>query len=113
MKTVFKRLLSQKAANKKRKSFEASTGVKWDWYSTGQGIIFTPIATRETLVNPKSAERVLQVLRDKDSTDFISLSRVTKLSLKDTLESAMYLVKSQQAIPVTNRCGNFAGIRKI
>lgn len=44
MKTIFKTMTSLKLARQKQIQFEQKTGLKWDVYSTGQGMIFTPIS---------------------------------------------------------------------
>ena len=108
MKTVFK-TGTPEWANRKRRKFESATGVKWEWYRTGQGFVFTPIVTRETPEDGAAAAVVEAVLSEARS--FVKVAELTGLPLKRVLAGAKWLVRNGNACPIVNRCGHFAGIR--
>jgi len=110
MKTTFKTLTNQKTANQKRKKFEAKTGLKWDWYSTGNGVRFTPIVTKDTPYDPQAAHLLLPYIT-KNYQEFVKLADISNLKLATILRGAKTLVKQGQAVATVNRCGNFAAIR--
>lgn len=111
MKTTFKTLTSNKKAIEKRKAFEDKTGLKWDYYSTGQGYRFTPIVIRETSLDADHA-RNLKPYLTKNYQEFVKLAKISGIKLEFVLIGAKTLVKNNQAVPTVNRMGNFFAIRK-
>lgn len=111
MKTTYKTWTDSRKARQKRIELEQKTGPKWDWYSTGQGMKFTPIVTRETPVSEEAA-RALSPYLTKRGAGFVKLAEISKLDLHTVLIGAKTLVRQGMAIPIVNRCGNFAGIRR-
>ena len=111
MKTRFKTLRDPRKARAKQIDFEVRTRLKWDWYSTGDGAVFTPIVTNDT---PMASVALMDILENhliSTSVGFIKLSDITGMPLTDILSAAKSLVQRQKAIPEVNRHGHFAGIR--
>ena len=110
MKTVYK-TYSQKQARERQKRFERNTGLKWDFYHTGLGWMFTPVVTRETGLDEDLAAKLKPYLSPWGD-GFVALAELSGMNLVDVLVAAKTLVHNQQAICGVNRMGNFATISK-
>lgn len=95
----------------KQLELEQKTGLKWDFYSTGQGMHFTPIITRETLIDNEKAE-MLEPYLTRWGSNFVALASAANMNLADVLIAAKTLVESAKGTARVNRNGNFAAIGK-
>lgn len=111
MKTIFKTMTSLKLARQKQIQFEQKTGLKWDVYSTGQGMIFTPIITKETPVDHELGNLLYPKLSTSKYQDFVTIAKNTGLDLSSVLIGAKTLVMERRALGSVNRMSNFAGIK--
>ncbi len=109
MKLLFKTYTMQSQARAKQIEYEAKTGVKWDFYHIGDGMVFTPIVTKDTPMDESAATALLPHLT-KNYQNFAKLSDVSGLDLPTVLSGAKTLVKSIRAVGTVNRMGNFAAI---
>ncbi len=110
MKTTFKTLTNHRKAVEKREAFERKTGLKWQWYSTGQGIRFTPIVTKNTPISDEAAKALLSHLTT-EYRNFVSLAEASGLALSDVLSGAKTLVRQEKAMATVNRMGGFSAVR--
>ena len=111
MKTVFKTMTDPKLARQKQIEFEQKTGLKWDVYSTGQGMIFTPVATKDTPLDYDLANLLYPKLSTAKYQDFVSIAKNTGFDLSSIIIGAKTLVMQGRAYSSVNRMGNFAGIK--
>ncbi len=111
MKTTFKTMTSQKIAAAKRAEFQEKTGLKWDYYHTGNGMRFTPVVTKYTPIDPQKAALLLPYLLT-EYVEFISLQKMSGMLLADVLVAAKTLTKARQAFCTVNRAGGVFAIRK-
>ena len=111
MKTIFKSMTSEKKARQKQAEFERKTGVKWDRYSTGMGMVFTPVITKDTPLDNDAAQTLVDKLPCRDYISFVKIAELTELELSVILSGAKTLVMQRKAISSVNRMGNFSGIK--
>ena len=111
MKTLFKTYTQHQKCRDKQLEYEAITGVKWDFYRTGNGMRFTPIVTLETPMDEEAATALMPYLT-KEYYSFIKLTEVSGLDLQTVLSGAKTLAKTGRAVATVNRNGRFAAIRK-
>jgi len=111
MKTLFKTYTHHEQCQAKKAQYEALTGVKWDWYRTGDGMQFTPIVVVGQ--TPENEEDALALLPHLTAAyeGFTRLNERSKLGLTRVLSGALTLARTQRAVPSVNRNGNFASIR--
>ena len=110
MKTTFKTLTNQREATKKRAIFERKTGLKWQWYSTGNGIRFTPVVTKNTPIENEAANALFLHLTT-EYRSFVNLAEASGLALSDVLIGAKTLVRQEKAVGTVNRTGGFSAVR--
>lgn len=110
MKTIFKTMTDQRKARQKQIEFEKKTNLKWDYYSTGNGMVFTPIVTNQTPLDQDAAKALIPHLT-KDYQAFIKLSEISGLELSKVIAAAKTLAKQEKAVATVNRMGHFAAIR--
>jgi len=111
MKTLFKTYTHHDQCQAKKAQYEALTGVKWDWYRTGDGMQFTPIVVvGQTPENEEDALALLPHLT-QEYESFVRIDKRAKLGLTRVLSGALTLARTQRAVPSVNRNGNFASIR--
>jgi len=112
MKTTFS-TYTYRQARAKQKQLEATYNVKWDYFSTGRGITFTPVVTRST---PSDSTGTLSDWLFPYLTTayqgLLDLHDRAGGSLETILIAAKTLVKEGRAVPGVNRLGHFASIRK-
>ena len=112
MKTIYKtKAYDHEWGRTKQVKLEQKTGLKWYFYSTGNGMIFSPVITRETSTDDALAQELKSYLTI-GGDGFVALSEKSEMNLADVLIAANTLVRTQQAIPIVNRLGQFAAIRK-
>ena len=119
MKTLFKTYHNGHQSITRRNKFQEKTGLKWEYYSTGDGIRFTPIVTKYTPIDSDKADRLLPYLEAKTVKNtrklgfrgFVDLAEETGMTLTDVLVAAKTLVKQNQAVCGVNRMGGFSSIR--
>lgn len=110
MKTVFK-TYTQKQAHNKRVELQTKTGLKWEFYNTGNGIMFRVVVTNKTSLSDKLALELLPHLTTQYQA-FKELANLANMSLKDVLIAAKTLSQNRQAIGSRCRSGGFYAIRK-
>ena len=110
MKTVFRSVRYDGQAIVKRGQFEERTGVKWDFFHTAMGMVFSPIVTKNTPTDEGAADLLYPYL-SHDYLGFVRLSEVSGLALDVVLIAAKTLTKQGRAMPGMNRRGNFSSIR--
>jgi len=111
MKTLFKTMKDTKQAIAKRNWFQEKTGLKWDYYSTGDGMRFTPIATVNTPLDAVASELLYHYLTT-EYKGFVKLSEESNLTLPQVVSGAWTLVKANEVLFTVNRMGNLYAIRK-
>ncbi len=89
---------------------EAKTGVKWDFHSTGNGMHFSPIVTKVTIVAQDLADNLRLYVTYRE-TGFVALSEISGMELRDVLIAVKTLVANGEAVGGINRMGNFTTIR--
>ena len=110
MKTLYKTYTRHEQCRRKQIEYEKRTGVKWDWYSIGDGKRFTAIATRDTPISEQAALALLPFLTNEGQS-FARLAEASGLSLADVVSGAWTLAKGQRAVGSVNRNGHFAAVR--
>ena len=111
MKTLYTTYKYQIQARTRQMQLERKTGVKWDFYSVGDGIRFTAIITREISPDERVAQALLPHVRRHYET-FDVLAERAELDLKATLQGVKALWQQRLVICGVNRMGNWASIKR-
>jgi len=114
MKTIWASKTDYKWAAAKRAELQQKTGLKWDYFSSGRGMVFNPIVTKKTPMDDELADMLLpHIGYDRFmGLNFVRLHEQSGMPLRDVLIAAKTLVKDGRCTPLVNRCGHFSAIKR-
>lgn len=118
-KTTFPNSWNQAQAQAQARKLSAERGVPHDFYHVGDGWRIIPVAPREIKIlrsdgaPDENVNAVLAVL-ENENADWLKLSRMTGLSLRDAMAAAIVLQRRDPRFTIeVCRGGGAASIRKI
>ncbi len=115
MKTIWKTERSFEWLRAKQQWFEARTGVKWTFYTSGNGYIFNAVVTRNTGQCAALADKLFERMPKTKlwATNFQTLAKECGMDLADVLVAANTLVREGdgRCTPTVNTRGLFCAIK--
>jgi hypothetical protein len=116
MKTQFK-TYSQEQIKNKKSEYESIYGVSFSYYQTGNGYNIHPVLDVKVITEDSTnSEIVLNFVLTQNkmyATTFDIISDNTGLTIKESMQAALYLVRNQKLSCNVDRMGKFVGVHKL